>query len=203
MMQTAVMQKLSRERLMSLEEYARVRNEFRAKVMAHKKDRRVHIGPHASLYFEDALTMQYQVQEMLRAERIFEPEGIEEEIAAYNPLIPDGSNWKATFMIEYADEKQRQVALARMIGIEHKVWVGVQGFDRVWPVADEDLERTSPEKTSSVHFLRFELSPEMVRAVKSGAAVSMGIDHPAYSHVVESVPEPVRAALASDLIAQP
>ncbi len=201
MPQPAVMQKLTREQLMSLEEYARVREEFRAKVMAHKKDRRLHIGPHASLYFEDALTMQYQVQEMLRVERIFEPQGIAEEIAAYNPLIPDGSNWKATFMIEYGDEKERQAALARMIGIEHKVWVRVHGFDRVWPVADEDLDRTAPDKTSSVHFLRFELSPEMIRAVKSGAAVSMGIDHPAYSYVVEPVPEAVRVALARDLCA--
>ncbi len=199
MTDTATMQKLTREGLMSLEQYAKARNDFRAKVMAHKKDRQVHIGPHASLYFEDALTMQYQVQEMLRAERIFESEGIEEEIATYNPLIPDGQNWKATFMIEYADEKERQVALARMIVIENKVWVRVAGFDRVWAIADEDLDRTSPEKTSSVHFLRLELSPTMARAAKSGAAISMGIDHPAYTHAIEALSEATRASLARDL----
>jgi len=198
MTDTEIMQKLTRERLMSLEQYAKVRNEFRATVMAHKKDRQVHIGPHASLYFEDALTMQYQVQEMLRVERIFEAAGIEEEIATYNPLIPDGNNWKATFMIEYADDTERQSALARMIGIENKVWVRVAGFERVWPIADEDLDRTSPEKTSSVHFLRFELSPAMIQAVKSGAAVGMGIDHPAYTHAIEELPEAVRIALARD-----
>ncbi len=199
MTDTATMQKLTREGLMSLEQYAKARNDFRARVMEHKKDRQVHIGPHASLYFEDALTMQYQVQEMLRAERIFESEGIEVEIATYNPLIPDGQNWKATFMIEFADENERQVALARMIGIEGKVWVQIAGFERVWAIADEDLDRTSPEKTSSVHFLRLELSPAMVRAVKSGAVISMGIDHPAYMHAIEALPEATRISLVRDL----
>ncbi|MHB8454150.1 MAG: DUF3501 family protein [Acidiferrobacterales bacterium] len=194
------MQKLTRDGLMSLEQYAKARNDFRAKVMAHKKDRQVKIGPHASLYFEDALTMQYQVQEMLRAERIFESEGIEEEIETYNPLIPDGQNWKATFMIEYADENERQTALARMIGIEGKVWAQVAGLERVWAIADEDLDRTSPEKTSAVHFLRLELSPAMVRAVKSGAVVSMGIEHPAYTHAIEALPEATRVSLAHDLV---
>ncbi len=192
--------KLTRESLISLEQYARVRNDYRATVLAHKLNRRVPVGPHATLYFEDALTMRYQVQEMLRVERIFEEQGIEEEIAAYNPLIPDGHNWKATFMIEYAQEDERQAALARMIGIEHKVWVRVEGFDHVWAIADEDQDRATAEKTSSVHFLRFELDAGMVQAVKSGVALSMGIQHPAYSHSVERVPHAVREALARDLI---
>ncbi len=199
MMRTATMQKLTRDQLMPLEEYAKQRNDFRAKVMAHKQDRRVQIGPHATLYFEDRLTMQYQVQEMLRAERIFEDEGIADELNAYNPLIPDGSNWKATFMIEYGDEDERRVALGKLIGVEYKVWAQVAGFDKVRPIADEDLERETEEKTSSVHFLRFELTPAMVKAVKQGAAIGMGIDHDAYTHSVPVLPENVRASLAADL----
>jgi hypothetical protein len=198
-MRTETMQKLSRDKLFSLEKYAQVRPEFRAKVMAHKKNRQVPIGPHACLYFEDFLTMQYQVQEMLRAERIFEAAGIDEEIEAYNPLIPDGSNWKATFMLEYPDENERRVALGRMQGIEDQVWVSVAGFERVWAIADEDLERDTAEKTSSVHFLRFELSPEMVQAAKAGAPVSMGIDHPAYTYKVDPLPAGIRTALTQDL----
>ncbi len=193
------MQVLTPDSLMSLEQYAAKRNTFRAEVMAHKRDRAVAIGPHATLYFEDRLTMQYQVQEMLRIERIFEREGIEEELAAYNPLIPDGSNWKATFMIEYGDVEERRDALARMVGIESRVWVRVTGFDRVYAIADEDLERATEEKTSSVHFLRFELSPAMVAAVKQGAPIAMGIDHEAYTHTVAAVPENVRRSLARDL----
>ncbi len=195
----AATRKLTRDHLMSLEEYDRVRSGFRARVMAHKLNRRVAIGPHATLYFEDELTIRYQVQEMLRAERIFEAQGIEEEIGTYNPLIPDGRNWKATFMIEYAQESDRRTALSRMVGIENRVWARVAGFDRVWAIADEDLDRSTGDKTSSVHFLRFELDPAMARAVKSGAAISMGIDHVAYSHSVESLPEAVRAALSLDL----
>jgi hypothetical protein len=198
-MRTEAMQKLTRDQLMPLEQYAKQRNDFRAKVMAHKKNRQVQIGPHATLYFEDRLTMHYQVQEMLRAERIFEEAGIEDELNAYNPMIPDGSNWKATFMIEYGDEEERRAALGKMIGIEHKAWVQVAGFAKVWPIADEDLERTTEEKTSSVHFLRFELAPDMIRAVKGGAAISMGIEHPAYTHSVSPVPEATRASLAADL----
>jgi hypothetical protein len=193
------MQKLTRDKLYSLEQYAQMRSDFRARVIEHKKPRQVHIGPNASLYFEDFLTMQYQVQEMLRVERIFEPEGIDEEIAAYNPLIPDGSNWKATFMIEYADEVERHAALARMKGIEDKVWVQVAGHDRVWAIADEDLERDNEEKTSSVHFLRFELAPAMIKAVKAGADISMGIEHPVYTHQVAPLPAEKRAALMQDL----
>ena len=193
------MNKLSREDLFSLEKYAEVRPEFRARVMAHKKNRRLPIGPNAALYFEDNLTMQYQVQEMLRAERIFEAEGIQEELDAYNPLIPDGSNWKATFMLEYSDEAERREMLQQLIGIERHVWVQVADFARVTPVADEDLERDTEEKTSSVHFLRIELTAEMVEAVKQGAAISIGIDHPAYTYAAEPVPLNIRDSLANDL----
>ena len=192
------MQKLTRDDLYSLEDYAQVRGDFRAKVMAHKKNRQVPIGAHATLYFEDRLTMQYQVQEMLRVERIFEREGIEEELGAYNPLIPDGSNWKATFMIEYGNEEERRDALARLIGVEEKVWVQVADRARVWAIADEDLERTAADKTSSVHFLRFELTPEMVAAAKAGAAIAMGIDHPEYRYEVVTAPA-ARESLTADL----
>lgn len=185
--------------LYSLEDYAKMRNEFRARVMYHKKDRKVHIGPNATLYFEDRLTMQYQIQEMLRIEKIFESEGIQEELDAYNPMVPGGSNWKATFMIEYPEVEERRVALAGMIGIEDRVWVQVHGFDRVWAIADEDLDREDGEKTSSVHFLRFELTQDMVAAAKSGVAIGMGIDHKAYNHAVGEVPEETRESLAGDL----
>ena len=168
-------------------------------LMDHKKNRQVHIGPHATLYFEDSLTMQYQVQEMLRIEKIFEAADIEEELGAYNPLVPDGSNWKATFMIEYTDVEERKAALAKMIGIEDKVWVQVAGHDKVFAIADEDLEREDETKTSSVHFLRFELTPDMSAAVKSGASVAMGIDHPAYNLQVEAVDPAVRDSLVADL----
>ena len=191
--------KLSRDDLYSLERYAEIRKDYRAKVMEHKQNRRLPIGPHATLYFEDRLTMQYQVQEMLRIERIFEAEGIQEELDAYNPLIPDGSNWKATFMMEYSDPAERQVELARLLGVEKHVWMQVADLPRVTPIADEDLEREDEEKTSSVHFLRFELSPAMVEAVKQGAPISAGIDHPNYTHRVEPIPQNVRDALAQDL----
>jgi hypothetical protein len=194
-----MMNKLDREKLFSLEKYAEVRPEFRARVMAHKKNRRLPIGPNAALYFEDALTMQYQIQEMLRIERIFEAAGIQEELDAYNPLIPDGSNWKATFMLEYPDEEERRVQLEKLIGIERHVWAQVADFARVTPVADEDLEREDEHKTASVHFMRFELTPEMAAAVKNGATVSMGIDHPAYTYAAEPIPQNIRESLAGDL----
>jgi len=194
------MQHLTRDHLMSLEQYAKARPTFRAEVLAHKRDRQVAIGPHATLYFEDRLTIQYQVQEMLRIERVFESEGIEDELGAYNPLIPDGSNWKATFMIEYGNVEERRVALMNMVNIEHRVWVQVAGFERVYAIADEDLERTTEDKTSSVHFLRFELTPAMVAAVRNGAAIGMGIEHEAYNHTVNAVPEKVRQSLAADLV---
>ncbi len=193
------MDKLKHEDLYSLEDYDRRRSEFRAKVMTHKRARQVQIGPHARLYFEDRLTMQYQVQEMLRTERIFERAGIEEELGAYNPLIPDGSNWKATFMIEYDDVAERQANLAKMIGIENRVWVTVEGCPRIWAVADEDLERATEHKTSAVHFLRFELTQRMVDAVKAGANIHMGIEHDAYNYKITPVGEDVRDSLAQDL----
>jgi hypothetical protein len=184
--------------LMSLEQYARQRSDFRAKVLEHKKRRQVALGPNATLYFEDKLTIQYQVQEMLRIERIFEPAGIDEELSAYNPLIPDGSNWKATFMLEYPDVEQRKRELARLIGVEDKVWVQVAGHDKVYAIADEDLERDTEEKTSSVHFLRFELAPGMIEALKGGAALSMGVDHDNL-RVSVTVPDAVRRSLSNDL----
>ena len=192
------MQKLTAEDLYSLETYAKIRGDFRAQVMAHKKNRQVPIGAHATLYFEDRMTVQYQVQEMLRVERIFEQEGIEDELGAYNPMIPDGSNWKATFMIEYGNEDERRQALAKLIGVEEKVWVQVGDQARVWAIADEDLERTAADKTSSVHFLRFELTPEMAAAAKADAAIAMGIDHPEYRYQIVTAPG-VRDSLAADL----
>ena len=196
---TDAMSKLTRDDLYSLEKYSQARPEFRKRVLAHKKNRQVPVGPNATLYFEDALTVQYQVQEMLRIERIFEAEGIEDELGAYNPLIPDGSNWKATFMVEFPEVDERRVQLARLIGIEDRVWVQVSGHERVFAIADEDLERENAEKTSSVHFVRFELTPAMAAAVKSGAAVSIGIDHENYRYAIEPVQPAVRESLAADL----
>lgn len=193
------MQPLKRDDLYSLEQYAARRAQFRTEVMVHKRDRQVAVGPNATLSFEDRLTMQYQVQEMLRAERIFEAAGIEEELAAYNPLIPDGTNWKATLMIEYPDVDERRTALARLRGIESRVWVRVAGHGSVYAIADEDLERTNEEKTSSVHFLRFELNPDMIRAAKRGSPIAIGIDHDAYHFTLDPVPRNVRDSLAADL----
>ena len=184
--------------LYSLEQYARARPEFRTKVIAHKKNRIVHLGENATLHFEDRLTMQYQVQEMLRLERMFEPELIQEELDVYNPLIPDGSNWKATFMVEYSDPEERKIQLAKLIGIEKAVWVQVADFARVTPVANEDLDRETEDKTSSVHFLRFELTPEMIKALKSGAALTMGVDHPNYQTGVTPA-DAVKTSLVADL----
>ncbi|MFI4907187.1 MAG: DUF3501 family protein [Steroidobacterales bacterium] len=193
------MDKLTPADLMSLEIYARERSAFRARVLEHKRDRKLAVGPNVTWSFEDRLTMQYQVQEMLRAERIFEPEGIREELDSYNPLIPDGSNWKATLLIEFPDVTERQHQLALLIGLEDRCWVQVRGHDRVYAIADEDLERENAEKTSAVHFLRFELTALMIAALKSGTALAAGIDHDSYRHSMDPVPEPVRAALAADL----
>jgi hypothetical protein len=193
------MPKLTRENLYSLEKYAEIRPEFRAKVIAHKKNRRVPLGEHAALYFEDALTMQYQVQEMLRLERIYEAKGIEEELEVYNALVPDGHNWKATFMVEYSDEAERREALARLIGVESAIWMQVEGFAKVRPIANEDLDRSTDDKTASVHFMRFELTPGMVAAAKRGAALSAGIDHPNLQTSLSPLPAPLRDALAADL----
>lgn len=190
---------LQRNELYSLEDYAIVRPEFRKKVMAHKQNRRVEIGPNATIYFEDRLTIQYQVQEMLRIERIFEPDAIEEELAAYNPLIPDGSNWKATFMLEYEDEQERRRALAILPGIEKRVWIKIGEHAPLYPIANEDMEREIEEKTAAVHFLRFEFTPEMKIALKEGEPVSIGIDHPKYNHTVAAIEQQTKDSLNRDL----
>jgi hypothetical protein len=170
--------------LMSLEQYARVRNEFRARVIAHKKPRTIAVGPHATWCFEDRLTVQYQIQEMLRAERIFEPEGIQDELDAYNPLIPDGTNWKATLLLEFPEPEQRRRELARLKGVEDRCYVAV-GDARAYAIADEDLDRENEQKTSSVHFLRFEIAPSMRRTLEAGASLKVGCDHPAYAYETE------------------
>lgn len=192
------MNQLTRADLMSLEQYSEQRKTFREKVMAHKIPRQIAIGPNASLYFEDRLTIQYQIQEMLRAERIFEAKGIEEELEAYNPLIPDGSNWKATLMLEFPNPEERKAWLAKLLGLERQTWVQVQGFDPVFAIANEDLPRETTEKTAAVHFMRFELSREMIAAVKADAGISMGINHPQYNYSTE-LTEASRLSLAADL----
>ena len=192
------MPRIDRASLMTLEAYARERPQFRAKVMAHKKNRRVQLGDDVTLIFEDELTNRYQVQEMLHAERIFEEQGIQEELDTYNPLVPDGRNLKATMMIEYPDPDERAKRLADLIGIEDKVWLQVAGHERVWAIADEDLDRENDEKTSAVHFLRFELDEAMVQALKKGAGLAIGVDHPRYTAEVEAAPA-VREALVKDL----
>jgi hypothetical protein len=193
------MKKLTRDDLYKLEDYAGNRADIRSRVLAHKKNRKVHLGPVATLYFEDLQTIQYQIQEMLRVERIFEAAGIQEELDAYNPLIPDGCNWKATFMIEEPDVERRRELLAGLVGIEDSVWVRIDGNEPVHAIADEDLERNTPEKTSSVHFLRFELDEKMIADLKAGASLSMGIDHRNYRHQVEPVSPHVRDSLLADL----
>jgi len=192
------MPRIDRASLMTLETYARERPQFRAKVIAHKKHRTAHLGEHVTLVFEDELTIRYQVQEMLRIERIFEEESIKEELAAYNPLIPDGRNLKATMMIEYPDPDERAKRLADLIGIEDKVWLRAAGHERVLAIADEDLDRENAEKTSAVHFLRFELDEATAQALKKGAGLTIGIDHPRYSATLEA-PSSVRDSLAQDL----
>ena len=191
---------LERNDLFSLEEYGRIRDDFRRRVMLHKTNRRLMLGDNATLYFEDRLTMQYQVQEMLRIERIFTEDGIREELDAYNPLVPDGSNWKATFMLEYPDETARRVALAGLLGIENHVWLEVENHQPVRPYADEDLDRETSEKTSAVHFLRFELDRAMVADLRDGALLAAGIDHPGYQVEVRPVTNQLRASLLGDLV---
>jgi Protein of unknown function (DUF3501). len=193
------MRKITQKDLCSLEQYAVERSDFRNQVMAHKKNRRLPIGPNATLYFEDTLTISYQIQEMLRIERLFEADAIQEEIDAYNPLIPDGRNWKATFMIEYGDETERRRQLGKMMGIETAVWLRVVNGEKIVPITDEDLERTEEDKTSSVHFLRFELTAGMIAALRQGARLAAGIDHPAYTYTIDPVPENIRQALIADL----
>jgi hypothetical protein len=191
--------RIERGSLLSLEAYARQRSAFRARVIAHKKNRKVELGDHLALAFEDELTIRYQIQEMLRIERVFEEDGIRGELDAYNPLVPDGRNFKATMMIEYPDPAERKRMLARLKGIEDRVWISVAGHERVYAVADEDLERENEEKTSSVHFLRFELAEPMAQALKQGAALAVGVDHPEYSAEVPALPPNVRDALVADL----
>ena len=191
--------RITPESLMTLEAYARARQGFRAKVIAHKKDRIVRLGEHVTLLFEDELTMRYQIQEMLRIERIFEEEGIRDEIGVYDALVPDGANFKATMLIEYEDPDERKRALARLKGIEDRVWVAVEGHPRVHAIADEDLERETDEKTSSVHFLRFELAPAMIASLKAGAALAIGVDHPALTAAIDAVGEATRTSLLRDL----
>jgi hypothetical protein len=190
---------ITRDSLLSLESYAKQRADFRAKVLAHKKARKVQLGEHVTLIFEDELTVRYQIQEMLRIERTFEEEGIQDELDAYNPLVPDGSNFKATMLVEFPDSEERRLWLAKLIGVEDRVWIQIEGHPRVYAIADEDLERENEEKTSSVHFLRFELTAEMKRTLQDGAGLAMGIDHPAYSHFQECLPEPVVQSLQEDL----
>ena len=185
--------------LMPLEQYARERSAFRTRVLEHKRARQLAVGPHCTWCFEDRLTIQYQVQEMLRAERIFEAEGIAQELDAYNPLVPDGTNWKVTLLIEYPDPAERRVALEQLKGIEDRCWIQVAGHDRVFAIADEDLDRENDEKTSAVHFLRFELEPRMRAALRAGSALSVGIDHDRHRYTVERVPDAVRASLIADL----
>jgi len=193
------MTRITRESLLTLEAYAKARKDFRAKVIAHKKARTVHLGEHVTLLFEDELTVRYQIQEMLRIEKTFEEAGIADELDAYNPLVPDGSNFKATMLIEYEDVEERKRALARLRGIEARVYVQVEGCARVSAIADEDLPRENDEKTAAVHFLRFELTPEMVAALKYGVGLSIGVDHPAYRVAVGAVGDETRKALVADL----
>jgi hypothetical protein len=191
--------KLAASDLMGLEQYARERPAFRARVLEHKRARQLAVGPNATWSFEDRLTVQYQIQEMLRIERVFEPAGIADELAAYNPLIPDGSNWKATLLIEFADPEERRIELALLKGVETRCWVAVAGHARVFAIADEDLPRENAHKTSAVHFLRFELEAAMRAALAAGAGLAVGIDHEHYRHTIDPVPAAVRSALAADL----
>ena len=193
------MPQITAQSLMSLEAYAKARQDFRAKVIAHKKNRTVSLGEHVTLIFEDELTIRYQIQEMLRVERIFEEDGIRDELDAYNPLVPDGSNWKATMLIEYPDVDERHAMLALLKGVEDRVWVEVAGCDRVHAIADEDMERENNEKTSAVHFLRFDLTAAMVQALNGGSALAIGVDHPVYTAKIDIVQAAVRTSLLHDL----
>jgi hypothetical protein len=193
------MARISRDSLLTLEAYARERAQFRQKVLEHKKHRTLGIGPNVTLVFEDELTMRYQIQEMLRAERIFEQEGIQSELDAYNPLVPDGSNWKATMLIEYPDVEERRRMLPKLIGIEDRVWVKVEGCAPVYAIADEDIERENDQKTSSVHFLRFELDEDMKSRLRAGAGLGVGIDHPDYTNAIAAVGAAMHASLLGDL----
>jgi hypothetical protein len=193
------MKKLARQDLLSLEQYSSDRARLRSEVIAHKQLRNVQVGPNMTWCFEDYTTIRYQVLEMLRAERIFESDGIQGELDAYNPLIPDGSNWKVTLLLEFPDPEERRIALEKLIGVEDRCWIRVSEMERVFAAADEDMERENEEKTSAVHFLRFELSSSMIEAMKSGASLSIGVDHDNYRHLLSPLPTPVRDSLSLDL----
>jgi hypothetical protein len=193
------MQKLARQDLITLEQYSIERPRLRAEIIAHKQLRTVQVGPNMTWLFEDRATIRYQVLEMLRVERIFEAAGIQDELDAYNPLIPSGTNWKATLLLEFPEPAARQIALSKLIGVEDRCWVRVSEMERVFAIADEDLERENADKTSAVHFLRFELSPSMIEAAKSGGSLSVGVDHENYRHSIAPLPAPVRDALVRDL----
>ena len=194
------MSKLTRKDLYSLEEYSEMREEFRKKIIAHKENRRLEIGDNILLLFEDKLIMQYQVQEMLKAEKIFDAAGIDEELDAYNPLIPDGTNWKATMMIQYPDVDERQEMLTQLIGIEDLIWMQVSGHDKIYAIADEDLERDTEVKTSAVHFMRFELDNDMIASLKTNATISAGVEHKNYQRTVDPVQNNLRDSLVNDLV---
>lgn len=196
------MPRITRDSLLTLEDYAKIRKQKRAEVMAHKKSRKIALGDHIMLIFEDDVTIRYQIQEMLRIERIFQEDEIVHELETYLPLVPDGTNWKATMMIEYPDPVERAERLTQMLGIEDRVWVKVDGFPSVYAIADEDLDRENSEKTSSVHFLRFELTQGMIRALKQQHQLSIGVDHPAYQITIDAVDEQSRASLINDLISE-
>lgn len=193
------MAQISRDSLWTLEHYARIRNQFRQEVIAHKRIRQVALGDHITLFFEDEKTIRYQIQEMLRIEKTFEETGIQDELDAYNPLIPDGRNFKCTMMIEYPNPEVRKTELAKLKGVEDRVWVQVEGREKVFAIADEDLDRENEEKTSSVHFMRFELDEDMAGALKYGVGLAMGVDHPSYKVVVDPVAAETRASLVRDL----
>ena len=193
------MSKLARKDLYSLEEYTEMRDAFRKKIIAHKENRRLELGDNILLLFEDKLIMQYQIQEMLKAEKIFDAAGIEEELGAYNPLIPDGTNWKATMMIQYTDVDERQKMLTQLIGVEDLVWMQVAGHEKVYAIADEDLERDTEEKTSAVHFLRFELDGDMIASLKTNAEISAGVEHKNYQKTINPVENNIRDSLVNDL----
>ncbi len=197
-MTQAESQQITRDDLMSLEQYAEKRAEFRQQVLAHKKHRQVALGPNSTLYFEDRLTLLYQIQEMLRIEKVFEADGINEELDAYNPLVPSGRNFKATYMIEYADAEVRAAQLEKMVGIEDLVWMQVGERDKIWSIADEDLDRSTSDKTSAVHFLRFELDEAAAQELKAGANWSIGVQHPVYTYDV-TINGDTRESLLNDL----
>ena len=189
---------LEKKDLFSLEKYSEIRIAFRDKIIQHKKNRRLSLNPHATLYFEDTLTMQYQVQEMLHIEKIFDASGIQEELDVYNPLIPDGTNWKATFMIEYSDINKRKAALSKLIGVEKSIWVQIEDSEKIYAIANEDLNRETEDKTSAVHFVRFELTQNMCAHAKVGLPINFGIDHPYFKTDV-IVPAEIQSSLINDL----